>query len=110
MHSLIEWMVGNEIDLSALGEDAEGDDVEYLWTAEGGTIDDPTAAETTFTCVTGVSGSGKSTLVVETLYPALAAKLHALPGRDQVLGVHDHVVLAFDLAIPEGQIPNRTGA
>jgi excinuclease ABC subunit A len=30
----------------------------------------------TFTCVTGVSGSGKSTLIVETLYKALARRLH----------------------------------
>ncbi len=30
----------------------------------------------TLTCVTGVSGSGKSTLVNQTLYPALARKLH----------------------------------
>ncbi len=30
----------------------------------------------TLTCVTGVSGSGKSTLVLETLYRALARKLH----------------------------------
>jgi excinuclease ABC subunit A len=30
----------------------------------------------TFTCVTGVSGSGKSTLVIETLYKALARRLH----------------------------------
>ena len=30
----------------------------------------------TFTCVTGVSGSGKSTLVIETLYNALARRLH----------------------------------
>ncbi|MEM7171417.1 MAG: excinuclease ABC subunit UvrA [Pseudomonadota bacterium] len=30
----------------------------------------------TFTCVTGVSGSGKSTLVVETLYKAMARRLH----------------------------------
>jgi len=29
-----------------------------------------------FTCVTGVSGSGKSSLIAETLYPALAARLH----------------------------------
>jgi excinuclease ABC subunit A len=29
-----------------------------------------------FVCVTGVSGSGKSSLVDETLYPALAKKLH----------------------------------
>ncbi len=30
----------------------------------------------TLTCITGVSGSGKSSLVNETLYPALAKKLH----------------------------------
>jgi excinuclease ABC subunit A len=30
----------------------------------------------TFTCITGVSGSGKSTLIVETLYKALARRLH----------------------------------
>jgi len=30
----------------------------------------------TFTCVTGVSGGGKSSLVIETLYKALAKKLH----------------------------------
>jgi excinuclease ABC subunit A len=30
----------------------------------------------TMTCVTGVSGGGKSTLVIETLYKALARKLH----------------------------------
>lgn len=29
-----------------------------------------------FTCVTGVSGSGKSSLIAETLYPAMAARLH----------------------------------
>ncbi|MBI2962457.1 MAG: excinuclease ABC subunit UvrA [Deltaproteobacteria bacterium] len=30
----------------------------------------------TLTCVTGVSGSGKSSLIVDTLYPAVARKLH----------------------------------
>ncbi|MBC6439864.1 MAG: excinuclease ABC subunit UvrA [Rhodospirillales bacterium] len=30
----------------------------------------------TFTCVTGVSGGGKSTLIIETLYRALAKRLH----------------------------------
>jgi excinuclease ABC subunit A len=30
----------------------------------------------TLTCITGVSGSGKSSLINETLYPALAKKLH----------------------------------
>ena len=44
----------------------------------------------TFTCVTGVSGSGKSTLIVETLYQALARRLHNArlhPGEhDKMLG------------------------
>ena len=31
----------------------------------------------TFTCITGVSGGGKSTLVIETLYRALARRLHS---------------------------------
>ncbi len=38
----------------------------------------------TLTCVTGVSGSGKSTLVIDTLYRAIARRLHgarALPGE-----------------------------
>ena len=38
----------------------------------------------TFTCITGVSGSGKSTLVIETLYKAVARRLHgarAHPGE-----------------------------
>lgn len=30
----------------------------------------------TFSCVTGVSGSGKSTLIIETLYKAVARRLH----------------------------------
>ncbi|HLC34957.1 MAG TPA: excinuclease ABC subunit UvrA [Anaerolineales bacterium] len=34
-----------------------------------------------FTCVTGVSGSGKSSLIAETLYPALAARLHGAIDR-----------------------------
>ncbi|MEC7657345.1 MAG: excinuclease ABC subunit A, partial [Pseudomonadota bacterium] len=38
----------------------------------------------TFTCVSGVSGSGKSTFVIETLYHALARRLHGtrvVPGE-----------------------------
>jgi excinuclease ABC subunit A len=42
----------------------------------------------TFTCVTGVSGSGKSTFVVETLYRALARRLHN--SRDHP-GEHDSI-------------------
>ncbi len=40
----------------------------------GITVDFPLSA---FTCITGVSGGGKSTLVVETLYKAVARRLHA---------------------------------
>ena len=35
----------------------------------------------TFTCITGVSGSGKSTLVIDTLYKALARRLHKARGQ-----------------------------
>jgi excinuclease ABC subunit A len=40
------------------------------------------------TCVTGVSGSGKSTLVNETLYPAVANRLHSAKMRP---GPHDGI-------------------
>jgi len=42
----------------------------------------------TFTCVTGVSGGGKSTLVIETLYKALARRLH---GAREQPGPHDGI-------------------
>jgi excinuclease ABC subunit A len=42
----------------------------------------------TFTCVTGVSGGGKSTLVIETLYKALARRLH---GARELPGAHDGI-------------------
>jgi excinuclease ABC subunit A len=41
-----------------------------------------------FTCITGVSGSGKSTLVNETLYPAVANRLHQAKLRP---GPHDRI-------------------
>ena len=41
-----------------------------------------------FCCVTGVSGSGKSTLVNETLYPAVANRLHQAKLRP---GSHDRI-------------------
>lgn len=41
-----------------------------------------------FVAVTGVSGSGKSSLVSETLYPALAARLHRAQMRP---GPHDNI-------------------
>ena len=42
----------------------------------------------TFTCITGVSGGGKSTLVIETLYKALARRLH---GARAHAGDHDDI-------------------
>ncbi|MFC1673186.1 excinuclease ABC subunit UvrA [Pseudomonadota bacterium] len=42
----------------------------------------------TFTCVTGVSGGGKSSLVIETMYKALARRLH---GARMHAGAHDHI-------------------
>jgi len=45
----------------------------------------------TFTCITGVSGGGKSSLIVETLYKALARRLHGArlhPGdHDKIDGI-----------------------
>ena len=42
----------------------------------------------TFTCVTGVSGGGKSSLVIETLYKALARRLH---GARLHAGEHERI-------------------
>ena len=42
----------------------------------------------TFACVTGVSGGGKSTLVIETLYKAIARRMH---GSRDLPGVHDSI-------------------
>jgi len=42
----------------------------------------------TFTCITGVSGGGKSTLVIETLYQALARRIH---GARVHAGEHDSI-------------------
>jgi len=42
----------------------------------------------TFTCVTGVSGGGKSSLVIETMYKALARRLH---GARLHAGAHDAI-------------------
>ena len=43
----------------------------------------------TITCVTGVSGSGKSSLAVDTLYRALAQRLHGAKERP---GLHDDII------------------
>jgi len=41
---------GYALDVRALGSDAEGDGIEYRWTATGGAFSNPAAAQTVFTC------------------------------------------------------------
>jgi hypothetical protein len=48
--SPLQTSVGNEIDLSALTSDAEGDAVTIVWSASGGEIADANANDTTYTC------------------------------------------------------------
>jgi len=48
--SPLQTSVGSSIDLQSEAVDEEGDEVEYLWTAESGQVDDPTAANTAYTC------------------------------------------------------------
>ncbi|MEM7435365.1 MAG: hypothetical protein AAF436_09465 [Myxococcota bacterium] len=48
--SPLETSVGSNIDLLAEAKDAEGDAITYLWEATGGSIDDPSAPETFYTC------------------------------------------------------------
>jgi excinuclease ABC subunit A len=67
-----------------------------------------------FTCVTGVSGSGKSTLVEETLYKALANKLHRaldVPARhNEIIGIENiNKVIMIDQS-PIGRTPRSNPA
>ncbi len=67
-----------------------------------------------FTCVTGVSGSGKSTLVEETLYKALANKLHRaldVPAKHQeIVGIENiDKVIMIDQS-PIGRTPRSNPA
>ena len=48
--SPFQTSVGNDIDLTAMGHDDDGDPIAYLWTGTGGSIADPNAASTTYTC------------------------------------------------------------
>lgn len=51
--SPLQTSVGSDIDLAAAGEDEEGDSIRYTWTGTGGSIADPNAASTTYTCTEG---------------------------------------------------------
>ena len=46
----LQTSVGNDIELLAVAEDAEGDAIEYLWEGAGGSFSNPNAAETLYTC------------------------------------------------------------
>ena len=67
-----------------------------------------------FTCVTGVSGSGKSSLIVDTLLPAVRAKLYSATAPigdcDEIVGLH-HIdkVISIDQA-PIGRTPRSNPA
>ncbi|MGE0718100.1 MAG: excinuclease ABC subunit UvrA [Alphaproteobacteria bacterium] len=68
----------------------------------------------TFTCVTGVSGGGKSTLVIETLYKALAKRLHGAREQplpvDRIEGVaHVDKIIDIDQS-PIGRTPRSNPA
>jgi len=67
-----------------------------------------------FTCVTGVSGGGKSSLVIETLYKALARRLHGAREHagphDKILGV-EHLDKIIDIdQSPIGRTPRSNPA
>ena len=66
------------------------------------------------TCVTGVSGAGKSSLVMDTLYPALAARLYRQSGKigkfDELRGwEHFDRLIAVDQS-PIGRTPRSNPA
>jgi len=68
----------------------------------------------TFTCITGVSGGGKSSLVVETLYKALARRLHGArlhPGDHDSLDGIERIDKVVDIdQSPIGRTPRSNPA
>jgi len=48
--SPLQTSVGNDIDLFATATDAEGDPITFTWSSNGGSIADPSASTTTYTC------------------------------------------------------------
>lgn len=56
--SPLQTSVGDDIDLSAIGEDAEGDTITYEWTSTGGGIANSESAVTKFTC----TGTGEQSV------------------------------------------------
>ena len=67
-----------------------------------------------FICVTGVSGSGKSSLVIETLYKAIARRLHGsrlLPGEHDKLSGLERIDKVVDIdQSPIGRTPRSNPA
>jgi len=68
----------------------------------------------TLTCITGVSGGGKSTLVVETLYKALARRLHGArlhPGEHDTIEGMEMIDKVVDIdQSPIGRTPRSNPA
>jgi len=68
----------------------------------------------TFTCITGVSGGGKSSLVVETLYKALARRLHGArmhPGEHDAIEGLERIDKVVDIdQSPIGRTPRSNPA
>ena len=68
----------------------------------------------TFTCVTGVSGGGKSSLIIETLWKAVARRLHGsreIPGPHDDLEGLEHIDKVVDIdQSPIGRTPRSNPA
>jgi len=68
----------------------------------------------TFTCVTGVSGGGKSSLIIETLWKAVARRLHGsreIPGPHDGLDGLEHIDKVVDIdQSPIGRTPRSNPA